>query len=540
MPRPTHARVAYFCMEYGLHEELPIYAGGLGILAGDHVKSAGELERPLVAVGLLWSQGYTRQQIDPDGRPYDEFPVFPHPHLVDTGVVVKVPVGGRDVRCRIHEVTAYGNAPLYLLDPVEEEDRWITRRLYGGSAEDRVAQEIVLGVGGVRALAALGFDPEVYHFNEGHAVFAGVELICEKMAKGATFEDAWGAVRQKIVFTTHTPVPAGNESHAHATLARLGANRALGYEQMKALGGDPFNMTVAGLRLARAANAVSALHGATARVMWKDVDKAAPIGHVTNGVHPLTWQDAHVRAAFESGDDAGLLLAHDACKGELFAMLKARNKVKLDPRALTIGFARRAAAYKRSDLLFREPERLARLFADGRLSVVLSGKAHPQDAEGKKIVANLVAMAKRFPNNVVFVENYDISIGRLLTRGCDVWLNNPIRPLEASGTSGMKAAMNGVLNLSVLDGWWPEGCEHGVNGWQVGDGYEGADHDRNDLASLWKVLEGEVLPAHADRPRWGKMMRASIAMSRQFSALRMVDEYFARYYADPRAAKASA
>jgi starch phosphorylase len=519
-------------MEYGLEESLPIYAGGLGVLAGDTIKSAGELGKPLVAIGLLWSQGYTHQRIGDDGQPYDEFPEWRHPALTDTGVTVPVPVGDRQVECRLWSITAFGNAPLYLLDPIDEADRWITRRLYGGSVEDRVAQEILLGVGGVRALRALGHDPQLYHFNEGHAVFAGLELIRERLEGGASFEDAWKAVRGRVVFTTHTPVPAGNESHNHATLARLGAHRGLGYEQMRAIGGDPFNMTVAGLRLACRANAVSALHGQTARQMWREVEGAAPIGSITNGVHPGTWQDPRVLAASRQEGPEALLAAHDTCRAELRQALQGRG-ITLRPEALVIGFARRAAAYKRSDLLFRDPGRIERLFGEGRLQLVFSGKAHPQDGDGKQIVANLVAMSKRFQGSVAFVEDYDMGVARLLTRGCDVWLNNPVRPLEASGTSGMKAAMNGVLNLSVLDGWWPEGCEHGVNGWQIGNAYQGEDRDAHDHADLLRAIEEEVLPTFADRHRWAAMMGASIAMSARFSALRMVEQYWSELYASP-------
>ncbi|MCL4514870.1 MAG: alpha-glucan family phosphorylase [Firmicutes bacterium] len=526
-------RVAYFCMEYGLHEEFKIYSGGLGILAGDHLKTAGELGLPLVGIGILWRQGYTKQLIDQDGRPYDVFEDSPYDFLQDTGATVKVRIRGREVAVKVWRVDKYGNAPLYLLDTnvPGNEEWWITDRLYGGSGDDRIAQEMVLGIGGVRALRALSIGVDVYHFNEGHAALAGSELIREKMAQGASFEEAWAVTRKQIVFTTHTPVLAGNESHHHGALAYVGAYNGLDYHQMARIGGDPFGMTVAGLRLSRNANAVAQLHGETARRMWKDIRGAAPITAITNGVYPGTWQDSRVRAAYENWAD--LWESHLAAKRELIAEVEARTGVKLDVDSLLIGFARRAAPYKRSDLIFRRPEVIEPLLKSGKVQIILSGKAHPQDGFGKEIVANMVAMARRYPESVVFLENYDMKIGRLLTRGCDVWLNNPQRPLEASGTSGMKAAMNGVLNLSVLDGWWPEGCRHGINGWQIGDAFEGPGQDEHDQNSLYQVLLDEVVPTYyGNRAKWLQMMRASIDMSHwNFSTQRMLEEYYTRLYA---------
>ena len=532
-------RVAYFCMEYGLDEELALYAGGLGILAGDHIKSAGDLRVPLVAIGLYWREGYTIQRIGEDGRPYDVFVEHDYDFLHDVGVRFSVYVQGHDVECRALRCDRYGNAPLYLIEPVDENFRWITRRLYGGKAHDRVAQEILLGAGGVRLLRELEIPVDVYHFNEGHAVFAGLELIREKMREGLSFREAWSRAREQIVFTTHTPVPAGNEAHDLGLLREMGASVGFTDEQMEAIGGNPFNMTVAGLRLARLANAVSKLHAETSRKMWEHVTDAAPIISITNGVHPPTWQDRRIRAAYEAGDREALWAAHVQAKKELLDEVEAQTGRRLSLDTLLIGFARRAAAYKRSDLIFRDPSRIGPLLRDRRLQLVFSGKAHPQDEVGKAIVTNLVRLAREFPDAVVFLENYDMRLGRLLTRGSDVWLNNPIRPFEASGTSGMKAAMNGVLNFSILDGWWPEGCEHGVNGWQFGDGYEGEDRDEHDLASLFAVLEGEILPTyHGDRARWVEMMRASIRMAEQFSSHRMVREYFTELYADDRSERA--
>ncbi|HUB06748.1 MAG TPA: alpha-glucan family phosphorylase [Myxococcales bacterium] len=524
--------VAYFCMEYGLSEEFPIYAGGLGVLAGDYIKSAGDLRLPLVSVGLLWRGGYSHQRIGPDGSPIDQDDARDIAHLVKpTLKEISVRVDGREIPCQIWQVDRYGNAPLYLIEPSQEQDRWMTRRLYGGGEHERVAQEILLGAGGIKALQALGVEPDVYHFNEGHAVFAGLELIAERMAAGKSFDSAWADVRSRIVFTTHTPVEAGNESHPVDLLLRLGANRGLRAEELVRLGGDPFNMTVAGLRLACRANAVSELHGVTAREMWRHVGETAPILAITNGVHPGTWQDPRIRTALHGGD---LLATHRELKAELLAEIDKRAGVRLKPDAMLVGFARRAAAYKRGDLILRDPSHVLPLLEAGKLALVFAGKSHPQDDAGRRLVADLVRSVRQLPKSATFLEDYDLRLGRLLTRGCDVWLNNPRRPLEASGTSGMKAAMNGVLNLSVLDGWWPEACRHGVNGWQIGDGRTEADvvkGDERDLASLVQTLQGDVLPAFEDPARWAKMMRASIESTQwAFSSHRMVRDYFYNLY----------
>ncbi len=529
MPRVPH--VAYFCMEFGLHESFPIYSGGLGILAGDYIKAAADLKLPVIGVGLLWERGYCVQHIGADGQPTEEFPRYDHSFLRDTGVHVRVSVRGTEVPCNVWVTTRYGHVPLYLIQPARAEDRWITHRLYEAGTDVRIAQEMLLGIGGARALTWLGIPVATYHFNEGHAVFAGVEMIAARMEAGMTFPEAWEATRAEIVFTTHTPVKAGNEEHSLKDLRRLGACLQLSGAEMRAIGGDPFNMTVAGLRLARKANAVSSLHGETARTMWKHITDGAPIVSVTNGVHRPTWQSPIVRVA--AGDPARLWEAHLFHKRELLAEIGRRKGLQLAEEGLIIGFARRAAGYKRPDLLVRDEARLMGLLDRG-VHVVLSGKSHPDDKFGKTIVARLVGAERAHPGQIVYLENYDMVLGRMLTRGCDVWLNNPIRPLEACGTSGMKAAMNGVLNVSILDGWWPEGCEHGVNGWAIGDGDSG--DDLKDQAALYRVLEEEVLPAWAERERWVTMMQASIAMGvEKFSAERMLRDYFARLYAPPAA-----
>lgn len=525
-------KVAYFCMEFGLHEDLKIYSGGLGILAGDILKAAKDANDPMVGVGILWRQGYTSQHIDENGKVFDSYHEYSYDFLEDTGVTVTIPIKKDKVKAKVWKCTEYGNVPLYLLDTnLPDNPEWyITGQLYGWFDEERIAQEMILSIGGVKALKKLGIVPDVYHFNDSHPVFAGVELIHEAMKKeNKSFEDALAEVKSKIVFTTHTPVVAGNEVHSHRLLKYMGAYDGLTYSQMKEIGGDPFSMTAAGLRLSRKANAVAVLHGKTAREMWKDIPGGKDIIAITNGVHNKTWQDSSIIKAKDGG---GLYEAHLNLKRAMINEICRRNKVKLDENVLTIGFARRAAPYKRSDLLFKNSELISKLISERKLQIVFAGKAHPNDMTGKKIITNLFAISKKFPESVVFIEDYDMKVGKMLTRGCDVWLNNPIRPMEASGTSGMKAAMNGVLNFSVLDGWWPEGCVHGVNGWSIGGGYQGEDADKIDSESLYKVLQEEVIPTFYDnKNKWVKMMKASIEMSSyRFSAERMVKEYYEKMY----------
>lgn len=541
---PVLPRVAYFCMEYALDPSLTVYAGGLGVLAGDYLKSAGDLRLPVIGLGLLWGEGYVEQQIGADGGPIDRNVATARDDLDDVGVELEVTVRGHRVPCRAYRVRRHLRGTLYLLEPALVEDRWITRRLYGGGEEERIAQEIVLGVGGVRLLAALGEEVDVHHFNEGHAVFGALELLRENRYGGTSLGERVARLRRHVVFTTHTPVAAGNELHALDVLRALGADLGFTDAELSAIGGAPFSMTVAGLRLARIANAVSQLHGETARAMWRGVKDAAPIIGITNGVHPGTWQDPRVRVATapgRTGDESARALwaAHLAMKAELCALVEERTGARLVLDRPLVGFARRMAAYKRPGLVLDDPVRLARLLAAG-VQLVFAGKAHPRDTAGKAIAARLVTAAQDHPDRIVFLENYDLALAAALTRGCDVWLNNPRRPLEASGTSGMKAAMNGVLNLSILDGWWPEGCEHGVTGWRIGEPEPGDDAfdderagelDLRDRARLHDVLEDEVLPAWEERARWVAMMRASVAMaSWRFSSDRMVEEYFARLY----------
>ena len=528
--------VAYFSMEYGLHSDFKMYAGGLGILAGDFIKGAKDIGAPLVGIGIKWKQGYTDQRIGEDGRPYDTFTDQEYEFLEDTGITVTVTIKNTEVPCKVWKTEQFGNNPLYLLDTdlPGSGNGWITARLYGGGfGEERIAQEIVLGIGGVKALRALNIPVEVYHFNEGHAVLAATELIREKMQAGLTFESAWRNTRESVVFTTHTPVKEGNEAHGLDLLETMSAYNGLSRDQMERIGGNPFNMTVAGLRLARRSNAVAALHAETANRMWKDVAGRSEIIGITNAIHLPTWSDPRMLRAYDEGGD--LWAVHMELKRELIDLIRERSGVELNPERLLIGFSRRAAPYKRSDLIFSRPDLISPYLESGRIQLVFSGKAHPKDETGKRIVSNLVAMMKRYPGSVVFLENYDMTIGAKLTRGADVWLNNPRRPLEASGTSGMKAAVNGVLNCSTLDGWWPEACLDGENGWQIGDGFESADPnelDRHDSAALYDTLFNRVVPTYyKDRPRWVQMMRRSIETTREaFSTKRMLEEYYQKLY----------
>ncbi|GGF93761.1 alpha-glucan family phosphorylase [Paenibacillus aceti] len=527
--------VAYFSMEFGLESSFKIYAGGLGILAGDYIKGARDIAAPIIGIGIKWKQGYTDQCIGADGKPYDTYHNYSYDFLEDTGVQVSVTIRNTEVHCKVWKTEHFGNNPLYLLDTdiPQNSDSWITGQLYGWFGEERIAQEIVLGIGGVRALRALQIPVDVYHFNEGHAALAAIELIREKMSSGRSFEEAWQATRDEVVFTTHTPIREGNEAHPLDRLEYMSAFNSLTREQMEQIGGNPFNMTVAGLRLSRISNGVAKLHGITANKMWQDVSGRSEIISITNAIHKPTWVDPRITEAYESNGD--LWAAHMELKRELIRFIEERSGISLSADHLLIGFSRRAAPYKRSDLIFSKPELIAPYLESGKIQIVFSGKAHPLDDTGKRIVSNLVAMMKKYPKSVVFLENYDMTIGAQLTRGSDIWLNNPRRPLEASGTSGMKAAMNGVLNCSILDGWWPEACIDGENGWQIGDGFETSDIealDRHDSEALYNTLLQRVLPVYYEnRAKWVEMMHRSIETTREsFATRRMIEEYYDKMY----------
>jgi glycogen phosphorylase len=571
--------VAYFSCEFGLDESLPIYSGGLGVLSGDHLKSAHELGIPLVAVGLLYREGYFRQSLDEHGYQLERYPVNDFRRLPVTlveGVSPAVEIAATDgtmttVRAQVWEAKI-GRVSLYLLDTdVDGNPEWarqITDTLYGGDREHRIHQELVLGIGGVRALRALGAEPTVFHMNEGHSAFLQLERLRELVDLGVDRDTAVQRLRASTVFTTHTPVPAGNEVFDPELVRRnvgaLAERCGFGWDAFAALGkvapeDGGFGLTPFALRTSAYANGVSELHGEVSRDMWRglwperDVDEV-PIRAITNGVHARTWISDQLAGELGEEDDTGapsfahaygldagaLWEAHRSAKRELLSyMRRSRSQGDaLDPNALTIGFARRFATYKRADLLFSDPNRLSTLLLDAErpLQLVLAGKAHPQDEGGKALIQRVVEFARdgRSGGRVVFLEDYEMTLARYLVQGVDVWLNTPRRPLEASGTSGMKAALNGVLNCSILDGWWVEGYSP-ETGFAIGDESVAASDEEQDVAdreALFAVLEEHVLPAYYERdenglpPRWIDLMRHSIAqLGARFNTNRMVAEY---------------
>ena len=577
--------VAYFSMEYGMDVSLPIYSGGLGILSGDHMKTSSDLGIPLVGVGLLYRQGYFRQYLNADGFQQESYPEndwYNMPVELKTGkngapIKITVEMASRNVTAQIWEVRV-GRSSLYLLDtniPENSQDlRNITASLYGGDKEVRMQQEILLGIGGIRALRALGINPAATHMNEGHAAFLGLERIRELMEeKKFSFDEAREVVWPTNIFTTHTPVPAGNERFDITLMEKYFNNwpaiLGITWRDFLSLGRErpydeheTFCMTVLALKMAAYANGVSALHGVVSRDMWKALWPGLPldeipIGHVTNGVHPRTWVssnmgdllDRYFGPQFDEApteltvwnrmdriSDEELWRTHERRRERLVAFVRERIREQhkrtgaaerrvrqaedaLSPYALTLCFARRFATYKRGNLLLRDPERLLRLIRDNDrpVQLIFAGKAHPHDLPGKELIREIVHFADKHDvsSRIIFVENYDMTVAKYLTTGGDVWLNTPRRPLEASGTSGMKAAMNGVLNCSVLDGWWDEAYNPEV-GWAIGRGEEYTDtnlQDEIESKALYDLLEREIIPMFYQRGRdglpreWIKMMK---------------------------------
>ncbi len=605
-------QVAYFSAEFGLHECLPIYSGGLGILAGDHTKSASDLGVPLVGVSLFYRNGYFQQTVGPDGWQYENYPLvdpdmIPIQLVTDANgapVLASVEIGHSTVMFHAYKI-AVGRATIYLLDTNRPENelhhREITARVYGGDSTTRIMQEIVLGIGGVRFLRALGMNPAVYHLNEGHSSFLLLELMRERWALGDPMADAHKWVRHHAVFTTHTPVPAGHDRFTpdlmEFMLTPYAAGMGLTMPELMALGreqpddvGEPFCMTVLALRLTRAANAVSALHGEVSREMWKHlypVTSAAqvPIGHLTNGVHTLGWMAHRTRmfwqkhlgekwvhslrntAFWKQVADPDLVPDEDlwalryGLRRDLIEFLRRVTKVHYQrvginfaavedqlgsPDILTIGFARRFATYKRAPLVFRDIQRIIELINDENRPVqfIFAGKAHPRDDEGKRFIQQIIGYTKNpaLFGKVLFLENYDINVARHLISGVDVWLNTPRRPMEASGTSGMKVLIHGGLNLSILDGWWREGYD-GTNGWAIGEDAHGEDselQDGIDAERLYEVLVSSIIPEYYDRnelgipKKWIQRIRRSMeTLIPQFNTDRMVSEYVTRYYFPP-------
>ncbi|MBN2021323.1 MAG: alpha-glucan family phosphorylase [Pirellulales bacterium] len=601
--------VAYFSLEFGVHESVPIYSGGLGVLSGDHIKSASGLGVPLVAIGLFYDQGYFKQHLDMDGYQREEYldtkvenlPMEPARGRDGKPITITIATRNRPLQAKVW-LMRVGRVNLYLLDcDVKEnspEDRELTARLYGGDTRTRIRQELVAGVGGVRALAALGIVPGVFHLNEGHSAFATLEAIRERMKNdGMSFDDALREVAGRTVFTTHTPVPAGHDRFDGGLIEEhLGPLRdelGISFEQLMGLGRvepqnaqEPFCMTVLALKLSRRANAVSSLHGHVSRRMWAHlwpwrVEEEIPIGHITNGVHVkswLAWQmqqlydrefpinwirrtgEPEVWQAIHGTDPGELWETHNSLKNLLLAFVRRRvsrqcrrrgesdedveaARNMLDPNVLTIGFGRRFATYKRADLILADMDRLARMVNHPQrpLQIIFAGKAHPADEPGKQLIKRIANLRHdpRFAGRIAFVEDYEINVCRHLVQGVDVWLNNPRRPQEASGTSGQKAVLNGALNLSILDGWWAEAYD-GSNGFAIGDGARHVDQavtDARDGENLYRTLEEEVIPLYYDRDidglpqHWIKRMMNSISsLAWRFSADRMVADYVRNGY----------
>jgi len=601
---PTEkSTIAYFSAEFGLHESLPIYSGGLGILAGDHIKEASDLDLPLVAVGFIYPQGYFRQRLDHSGwqeavyskMSFADIPARPALTPEGNEVVVDVELPGRTIYAKVYHLQV-GRMSLYLLDtdihPNSPADRDLSARLYGGDHELRVAQELVLGVGGVRALRQMGIAPAVWHMNEGHSAFLVLELAREYVAQGVPFMQAFDMVRDQAVFTTHTPVPAGNDAFSLDLIDKyfakfwdqLGISRDafMNIAMQQQSWGPSFAMTVLALRLSEMHNGVSKLHGQVARSMWQWLypgksNDEVPITSVTNGIHTSSWLAPTMRNLFDltlgadwyehldnpatwqalkSSDDGEFWQARLSLKRTLVAFVRERLAQRhtrlgfppvawpmFDDTILTIGFARRFATYKRATLLFKDADRLKAILNNPErpIQMVFAGKAHPADEPGKHFIQDVYRRSQEpgFAGRIIFLEEYDMCVARALVQGVDVWLNTPRRPYEASGTSGQKASLNGIPNLSILDGWWPEAYD-GTNGWAIGteQEYDNLDaQDWDDAQHLYHLLETEVAPAYYDRDasgvssRWVAIAKAAImTCAPKFSTQRMLKEYVNRLY----------
>jgi starch phosphorylase len=602
-----HNIIAYFSTEFGLHETLPIYAGGLGVLSGDHLKESSDLDLPLVAVGFLYTEGYFKQRITEDG--WQEaiyaslsFPDLPvHPVVDEEGdkITIDLMLAGRQVKVCLWRVQV-GRVPLFLLDSNVEgnapADRTLTARLYTNELDQRISQEIILGIGGVRALRLMGYNPTVWHMNEGHSGFLILERLREQIASGREFEEASKIVRMTTAFTTHTPVPAGHDEfplwlidkYFNSYWPQLGLDRDsfIDLARQSHPWGEAFSMTILAIEMSGRCNGVSELHGHVAREMWSflwpgKAKEEVPISHITNGIHTGTWIARRLRILFdeyfeadwtENIDDPATWAAVERIpdtelweirrhlKRKLVAYMRERARlpwsgdrihpvqviasgVLLDPYAFTIGFARRFATYKRANLILRDPDRLLRIIGKSKMPVqiIFAGKAHPADEPGKRLIQELYRVVKRaeFGGRLVFLEDYDINLARYLIQGVDLWLNTPRRPKEASGTSGQKAALNGVLNFSVLDGWWREGY-NGRNGWAIGEDREWDDPEAQDAAdaeSLYETLEEEIIPLFYERSgdglpsEWlGWMKESIITLAPRFSMRRMVKDYANEIY----------
>ncbi|HWC31090.1 MAG TPA: alpha-glucan family phosphorylase [Dehalococcoidia bacterium] len=556
---PATRTIAYFTMEVGLRTEMPTYSGGLGVLSGDTLRAAADLQAPMVAVTLLHRQGFFRQHLAADGTQTESAPQWdPAAFLEPVAGHVSLELEGREVKLRawLYRLAGAGGfeVPLYMLDADlpdnDPEDRKLTGQLYGGDQRYRLRQEAILGMGGVLMLRALGYDEiETYHMNEGHSALLTLALLNEaSAAAGAVSEGDIASVRGRCVFTTHTPVPAGHDRFPMELVRSvLGESVADTLERLPCCEGDLLNMTFLGLFFSRYVNGVARRHGEVAQSLYPD----HKIEAITNGVHAGNWVSEPFAELFDRdipnwrGDNHYLrqalnlevddiLDAHQRAKRQLFAEVERRTGVRLDPAVITIGFARRAAAYKRADLVFSDPEVLRTIARQaGPLQFIYAGKAHPHDAPAKDLIKRVIAARDDLSEDVpvVYLEEHDMGLARLLCSGVDVWLNNPQKPLEASGTSGMKAALNGVPSLSVLDGWWPEGWIEGVTGWSIGETLEDED-DAREANSLYSKLSYVILPLYYGSPAlYGRIMRNTIAINgAYFTAQRMLEQYLSRAY----------
>ncbi len=555
---PNSGQVAYFSMEIAIHPSMPTYSGGLGILAGDTLRSAADLGVPVVGFTLLHRKGYFQQHLDRNGAQTEEVQSWsPEDFCTEEPARATVSIEDRVVTVRAWRYSLEGRfghiVPIYLLDTDVEDnsgwDRGLTDHLYGGDTNYRLQQEIVLGMGGVRMAKALGLNINVFHMNEGHAALLTQALLESQVGGGPlnAYTDAdIEQVRRKCVFTTHTPVPAGHDRFSTEQSIRiLGGDRTARLEKLGCFQDGLINMTLLALRFSRYANGVALQHGRVSRQMFPDFD----IQSITNGVHAATWTSAPIQQMLDQQVPAWrcdnlylrnlidlpeprILAAHARAKEELLAEVASRTGLVLNPKVLTLGFARRAATYKRADLLFADPERLQQIAeAAGGLQILYAGKAHPQDGPGKALIQHVVEDAARFSNDtlrIVYLENYAWDLGAMLTAGVDVWVNTPRRPYEASGTSGMKAALNGVPSLSILDGWWIEGCIEGVTGWAIEDGA----NDAEEAQSLYRKLETAVVPLYREpAEKWGRLMRTTLAYNGSyFNTDRMVRQYTRNAY----------
>jgi starch phosphorylase len=555
---PQSGVVAYFSMEIAINPRMPTYSGGLGVLAGDTLRSAADLGTPLVAFTLVHRKGYFRQYLDEQGKQTEDIQAWtPGDFCTEEAPRITVTVEDRTVTIRAWRYDLVGRAghiiPIYLLDTDLPEnsawDRGLTDHLYGGDSNYRLQQEIVLGMGGVRILNALGHRVNVYHMNEGHAALLTLALLEAQLGGGPlnrVTEVDVNAVRQKCVFTTHTPVPAGHDRFSiEQSIRILGGERTTRLESLGCCHENMLNMTYVALRFSRYVNGVALQHGNVSRALFPEYQ----IDAITNGVHAPTWvsepfqelldkniphwrrDNLYLRNAIEIPLQE-ILSAHAQAKETLLAEVAARTGLVLNPKVLTLGFARRAATYKRADLLFTDPERLLEIaHAAGGLQILYAGKAHPQDEPGKALIHSVIEKAHKYSGvdlRVVYLENYDWELGALLTAGADVWVNTPKRPYEASGTSGMKAALNGVPSLSILDGWWIEGCLEGYTGWAIEDG----EDDTAEATHLYEKLEKAVVPLYLKPPEaWGNLMRTTIAYNGSFfNTNRMVKQYIRNAY----------